>query len=158
LRVENGAVIGGLCFKFHNVIKLRSIVVSVRFKTTLTKTTIDNCNYDHYTTHYLLMLRILYMESLSSNKTLQSLGLLIRQSRLNKYTQSGMAKRLGVSRTTMGYIEKGSPSVASGLYFEALTILGLNTLFDDFIISISDINDNNRSRTSPSKVNLPNDF
>lgn len=42
-----------------------------------------------------------------------------------KLTTSQVAERAGISRTTLYQIEKGNPSVAIGLYFNVLRVLGL---------------------------------
>jgi transcriptional regulator with XRE-family HTH domain len=48
-----------------------------------------------------------------------------------RMSQSELARRLGVSRLTIGAIEKGSPTVAIGTVFEAAVTLGIPLLAED---------------------------
>ncbi len=46
-------------------------------------------------------------------------------------SQSELAQRLGVSRSTVVAIEQGSPTVALGTVFEAAVIVGIPLLAED---------------------------
>ena len=98
------------------------------------------------------------MESIESKKTLQLLAHLIKTARVKQYTQNETSKRIGISRTTMSLIEKGSPKVSSGLYFEVLAVLGLTSQLNDFIKLMTEDYETSRTRASKSKVDLPSDF
>ena len=98
------------------------------------------------------------MESSSSLELTKSLGSLIKLARINNYTQDELAHRLGISRSTMGSIEKGKTSVSIGLYFEALTILGIEQALTEFIDGLASNFIQGRSRASIAKVELPDDF
>lgn len=59
-------------------------------------------------------------------KILATLGENLRLARLRrKLTSQQVAERAGMSRATLWQIEKGSPSVTMGGYFQVLLILGL---------------------------------
>jgi transcriptional regulator with XRE-family HTH domain len=59
-------------------------------------------------------------------KILSTLGENLRLARLRrKLTSQQVAERAGMSRATLWQIEKGSPSVTMGGYFQVLMILGL---------------------------------
>lgn len=59
-------------------------------------------------------------------KVLKTLGENIQLARLRrKISAEKIAERAGISRTTLFYIESGSPSVAMGSYLQVLFILGL---------------------------------
>jgi len=47
-----------------------------------------------------------------------------------KLTTLQVAERAGIDRTTLHQVEKGSPSVSMGAYFNVLRVLGLQ---DDFL-------------------------
>jgi len=98
------------------------------------------------------------MESSSSLKLTKSLGSLIKLARINHYTQDELAHRLGISRSTMGSIEKGKTSVTIGLYSEALAVLGIEQVLTEFIDDLSSNFTQGRSRASSVKVELPDDF
>ena len=65
--------------------------------------------------------------------TLESLTLLGKMIRLGrkqrKMTESELAERLGIARSTLQRMEKGDPKVEIGLMFEAAAIVGVK-LFD----------------------------
>lgn len=52
-----------------------------------------------------------------------------------KLTTVQVAERAGVNRTTLYQVEKGSPGVSMGAYFNVLRVLGLQ---DDFLKLASD--------------------
>ena len=68
-----------------------------------------------------------------SRLTQEALRLIAKQIRLarrgRRMSQHELAARIGVARSTLQLIEKGSPSVAVGLVFEAATLVGV-PLFD----------------------------
>ena len=50
----------------------------------------------------------------------------IRYARIRrKFTMSDLSKRSGISRSTLDKVEKGSPSVAIGIYARVLFLLGI---------------------------------
>ncbi len=65
-----------------------------------------------------------------SHLTEQALLLLGKRIRLarkrRRMSEQDLASRIGVARSTMQLIEKGTPSVAVGLVFEAATITGVD--------------------------------
>lgn len=65
-----------------------------------------------------------------SHLTEEALLLLGRQIRLarkrRRMSESDLAARIGVARSTLQQIEKGSPAVAVGLVLEAATIAGVD--------------------------------
>lgn len=62
----------------------------------------------------------------SSKKVLKELGDNIRLARLRrKLSSEQVSQRADISRNTLYKIEKGSPSVAMGLYCQVLFVLGL---------------------------------
>lgn len=64
-----------------------------------------------------------------SRLTGEALRLLAGQIRLarksHRMSEMDLAARIGVARSTLQLIEKGSPSVAVGLVFEAATVVGV---------------------------------
>lgn len=63
---------------------------------------------------------------------LQTLGEMIRVARKKRrISQSNLAERLNVSRYTVIALEKGEPSVAIGVVFEAAAIVGIPLLAED---------------------------
>ena len=59
-------------------------------------------------------------------KILNLLGEQIRLARLRrKLSTEQVAERAGISRSTLWLIEKGTPSVTMGAYFQVLFVLGL---------------------------------
>ena len=63
----------------------------------------------------------------SSLKILKALGENIRLARLRrKLGTEQIAERANISRATLWHIEKGSPSVAMGIYCQVLFVLGLD--------------------------------
>lgn len=64
-------------------------------------------------------------------KMLEQVGENIRLARKRrKLTTIQVAERAGIDRSTLYQIEKGSPSVSIGAYFNVLRVLGLQ---DDFL-------------------------
>ena len=64
-------------------------------------------------------------------KILDRLGENIKLARKRrKLTTIQVAERAGIDRTTLYQIEKGSPGVSMGAYFNVLRVLGLH---DDFL-------------------------
>ncbi len=57
--------------------------------------------------------------------------LIEEQRSLRKWTQSNLAERAGVSRSTIQYILKGDPSVAIGTYFEVASLVGVSLFTSD---------------------------
>ncbi len=63
-------------------------------------------------------------------KILNLLGEQIRLARLRrKLSTEQVAERAGISRSTLWLIEKGTPSVTMGAYFQVLFVLGLEKDF-----------------------------
>ncbi len=62
----------------------------------------------------------------SALKVLKELGENIKLARLRrKLSAAQIAERANISRATLWHVEKGSPSVAMGIYCQVLFILGL---------------------------------
>ena len=69
-------------------------------------------------------------------KMLQSVGENIKLARKRrKLTTIQVSERAAIDRTTLYQIEKGSPSVSMGAYFNVMRVLGLQ---DDFLKLASD--------------------
>ncbi len=63
----------------------------------------------------------------SLNRVLKELGENMKLARLRrKLSTEQVAERAGISRATLWHIEKGSPSVAMGIYAQVLFVLGLD--------------------------------
>ncbi len=63
----------------------------------------------------------------SLDRVLKELGENIKLARLRrKLSAEQIAERAGISRATLWHVEKGSPSVAMGIYAQVLFILGLD--------------------------------
>lgn len=63
-------------------------------------------------------------------KLLATLGEQIKLARLRrKLSSEQVAERAGISRATLWQIEKGTPSVTMGAYFQVLFVLGLEQDF-----------------------------
>jgi transcriptional regulator with XRE-family HTH domain len=63
---------------------------------------------------------------ISARKVLPLFGEQIKLARLRRQLSAAVvAERAGISRSTLGQIEKGSPSVALGAYYLVLFALGL---------------------------------
>ncbi len=63
-------------------------------------------------------------------KILSSLGENIKLARLRrKLASEQVAERAGISRATLWQIEKGTPSVTMGAYFQVLFVLGMEKDF-----------------------------
>ena len=62
-----------------------------------------------------------------SRHALSLLGELVRLSRRRRrWTESELAERVGIARSTVQRIERGDPTVAIGLAFEAAAIAGVS--------------------------------
>ena len=82
---------------------------------------------------------------MSKNKTillprlkriLAEVGSNVKLARLRrKFSMVQVAERANISRTTIGYIEKGKPSVSIGSYLNVLMVLGLEK---DFLLLAKD--------------------
>ena len=69
-------------------------------------------------------------------KILQSVGENIKLARKRrKLTSIQVSERAAIDRTTLYQIEKGTPSVSMGAYFNVMRVLGLQ---DDFLKLASD--------------------
>lgn len=65
-----------------------------------------------------------------AQKVLDELGENIKLARLRrKLSAVQVAERAGISRSTLWQIEKGTPTVAMGAYFQVLFVLGLEKDF-----------------------------
>ena len=63
-------------------------------------------------------------------KILQELGENIKLARKRrKLTTIQVSERAGIDRTTLYLIEKGTPSVSMGAYFNVLRVLGCKMIF-----------------------------
>ena len=75
----------------------------------------------------------------STNRILKEFGENIRLARLRrKLSTEQVAERAHISRSTLWYVEKGSPRVAMGIYAQVLFVLGLekdlvNVAADDIL-------------------------
>jgi transcriptional regulator with XRE-family HTH domain len=59
-------------------------------------------------------------------EALRLLGVRVHQGRISRrWTQAELAERLGVSAPTVASIERGSPSVSAGHYFQAAFLVGV---------------------------------
>ncbi len=62
----------------------------------------------------------------STSRILKEFGDNIRLARLRrKLSTEQVAERANISRSTLWYVEKGSPRVAMGIYIQVLFVLGL---------------------------------
>ena len=65
-----------------------------------------------------------------AQKVLNDLGENIKLARLRrKLSTEQVSERAGISRSTLWQIEKGTPTVAMGAYFQVLFVLGLEKDF-----------------------------
>ena len=65
-----------------------------------------------------------------AQRVLSDLGENIKLARLRrKLSTEQVSERAGISRATLWQIEKGTPSVAMGAYFQVLFVLGLEQDF-----------------------------
>lgn len=63
----------------------------------------------------------------SSQKVLTAFGENIKLARLRrKLSAEQVSERANISRVTLWQVEKGSPSVAMGIYYQVLFVLGLD--------------------------------
>jgi transcriptional regulator with XRE-family HTH domain len=70
----------------------------------------------------------------SAERVLKTLGANIRLARLRrKLSTEQVSQRAGISRATLWHVEKGSPSVAMGIYCQVLFVLG----FDKDLIKVA---------------------
>jgi len=66
-----------------------------------------------------------------TTQALITFGEMIRAGRIaRRWSQQGLAERLGTSRFTLSKIESGDPSVAIGTVFEAASLVGIPLLGD----------------------------
>jgi transcriptional regulator with XRE-family HTH domain len=71
-----------------------------------------------------------------AKNTLIQFGENIKAARLRRrLSMEQIAERAGISRSTVWAVEKGSPSVAMGTYFQILFVLGLDK---DFLLVAAD--------------------
>jgi len=74
----------------------------------------------------------------SAQRILSELGENIKLARLRrKLSADQVSERAGISRVTLWQVEKGSPSVAMGIYCQVLFILGLEK--DLLKIAVDDV-------------------
>ncbi len=59
--------------------------------------------------------------------------------RRRRITVALMAQRAGLSRSTIGKIEKGDPSASMGAYAAVLFVLGMDKRLSDLVDSIHDL-------------------
>ncbi|MBP6985537.1 MAG: helix-turn-helix domain-containing protein [Alphaproteobacteria bacterium] len=73
-------------------------------------------------------------------KALQKLGQDIHDARRRRrITAQLMAQRAGLSRSTIGKIEKGDPTASMGSYSAVLFVLGMEKRLNDLVDSTHDI-------------------
>jgi transcriptional regulator with XRE-family HTH domain len=73
-------------------------------------------------------------------KALQKLGQDINDARRRRrITIALMAERAGVSRTTIGKIEKGDPTTSMGGYASVLFVLGMHDRFSNLVDASHDL-------------------
>lgn len=99
------------------------------------------------------------MSSLQSDKLLKLLGQLVRQYRTQDESQAVFARRLGISRKTLGALEEGKGGKL-GTLCEALVIFELDGVFADLANElIGEVSgDRPRRRKAKKQVLLDNDF
>jgi transcriptional regulator with XRE-family HTH domain len=97
-------------------------------------------------------------------KILSALGERIKLARLRrKLSAEQIAERAGISRATLWQIEKGTPSVAMGAYFQELFVLGLEQDFlklagdDELGRKLQDVGLIPKERAPKKKVTKRND-
>lgn len=70
--------------------------------------------------------------SRTTREALMLLGRAIRLARKQRrMTETDLAERIGIARSTFQLIEKGQPKVEIGLVFEAATLLGVPLFVDE---------------------------
>jgi DNA-binding XRE family transcriptional regulator len=72
--------------------------------------------------------------ALSTHTTilLETLGAMIKAARIERHmSQAELGERVGVSRYTISFLEKGNPNVAIGTVFEAATVVGIPLMGND---------------------------
>lgn len=75
----------------------------------------------------------------STELTLRELGQRLRQARIDHGDrQSDMAARLGVTRQTIGRMEKGDPATAIGLWLAAARTYGLAESWEELMLQPPD--------------------
>ena len=92
----------------------------------------------------------------SVEKQIHALGERLRLARLRRGISSVLfAERMGISRATLGRLEKGDPTIALGTYMRALRIVGLAKDLDavarddELGRKLQDLNLPKRPRRSP---------
>lgn len=79
-----------------------------------------------------------------------------RARRRRRVTARLMAERAGISRTTMGKIEKGDPTASMGAYASALFVLGMTDRLEDVADAAHDLTGRRLEEESlPRRVRIP---
>ena len=97
------------------------------------------------------------MHTSTSSELAVAFGNLVRQARINSYSQSQLAARIGVSRNPIAALEAGK-SVSTATLFDALEFLGIA---DDVLDAINQQLDGKNARSRKSRIQAPeldNDF
>ncbi len=91
-------------------------------------------------------------------KALHKLGNDISNARRRRrITIQLMAERAGVSRATIGKIEKGDPTTSIGGYASVLFVLGMTTRLSDLVDAVHDLTGRQLEEEKlPQRVRLPN--
>ena len=77
--------------------------------------------------------------------------------RRRRITAQLMAQRAGLSRSTIGKIEKGDPTTSMGSYGAVLFVLGMEKRLSDLVDSIHDLVGRRlEDENLPQRVRLPN--
>lgn len=76
--------------------------------------------------------------------------------RRRRITAQLMAQRAGLSRSTIGKIEKGDPTTSMGSYGSVLFVLGMEKRLSDFVDSMHDLVGRRlEDENLPQRVRLP---
>ena len=76
--------------------------------------------------------------------------------RRRRVTARLMAERAGISRTTMGKIEKGDPTASMGAYASVLFVLGMTDRLEDMADATHDLTGRRLEEESlPRRVRIP---
>lgn len=76
--------------------------------------------------------------------------------RRRRITAQLMAERAGISRSTIGKIEKGEPTTSMGSYGAVLFVLGMEERLSDLVDSMHDLTGRRLADESlPQRVRLP---
>ncbi len=77
---------------------------------------------------------------IQSQEALTELGLNIKEARIKRRISTVlMAQKTGLTRVTLGKIEKGNPNVAIGAYALVIFVLGLTDKLKNFLAPANDI-------------------